>query len=462
MERSKQLGEEKILKLLMKFSLPAIVGMLVNALYNMVDRAFIGNWIGDVGIAGITVGFPVMLVTMAFAMLVGIGATSLFSIRLGEQKREEAEQILGNALSLSIVVSIVITILGLLSMNPLLRLMGASETVLPYAKDYLQIILWGNTFMAIGFGMNNFIRAEGNPMTAMATMFIGAILNIILDPIFIYVFGWGMRGAALATILSQGVSMIWVLSYFLRGKSSVKFHLYNLKLKLPIVGKIVALGIAPFAMQIAASFVNGIMNSSLSHYGSDIALAGVGVVNSIMTLMIMPIFGINQGAQPIIGYNYGAHQYKRVKEALKIAIIAATTISVFGFFMIMVFSSGLISLFGKDNVELITFGSRAIRIVGIFLPLIGFQIVGANYFQVIGKPLHSSILNLSRQVILLIPAILILPLFFDLNGVLYAIPVADIGSTILTATLLFMELRKLNAKQQEQDLKPVALELQPD
>lgn len=448
MDRTQLLGDEKISKLLVKFSIPAIIGMLVNALYNVVDRAFIGNGVGDLGIAGITVSFPVMLVNMAFGMLIGFGATSLVSIRLGEQKKEEAEQIIGNGLVLLVSISIVTTVLGLILMNPMLKLLAASNDVLPYAKDYLSIILYGNIFMSIGFGMNNFIRAEGSPKIAMFTMLIGAVLNTVLDPIFIFVFGWGIRGAAYATILSQAVSSVWVMYHFLSGRSTLKLHTKNLKIKLPIAARIFSLGAAPFSMQLASSLVNAILNNSLRIHGGDIAISAMGVVMSISTLIIMPVFGINQGAQPIIGYNYGAKKYDRVKKALKLAIFAATVFVLVWFAIIMLFPGQLVSIFGKDNKELISFGSYALRTFLILLPIIGFQIVGANYFQAVGKPLHSALLSLSRQVLLLIPALLILPRFFGLEGVLFAGPAADIGSSIITATVLFLEIKHLDRKHQ--------------
>ncbi len=449
MDHSKQLGEEKVSKLLLKFSIPAIVGMLVNALYNVVDRIFIGNGVGPLGIAGITIGFPIMLVIMAFAMLIGIGANSLISIRLGEGKKEEAELILGNAMVLLISIALVISTIGMIFLEPLLRVFGASEAVLPYAKDYLGIILWGTVAQTIGFGMNNFIRAEGNPGIAMFTMLIGAILNTILDPIFIFVFGWGIKGAAIATVLSQVVSAAWVLYHFLGGKSTLKVHLKNLKLHLPMVVKIITLGTAPFLMQMAASLLHAIMNKSLTVYGGDIAVSGMGIVMSITMLILMPIFGINQGAQPIIGYNYGALKFDRVKKALKLAIIAATSIAFIGFAATRVFPVQLVAMFNREDTELLKFGERAIKTFLIFLPIIGFQIVSANYFQAVGKPKHASFLSLSRQVLILIPAMLILPRFYGLDGVLMAGPLSDLTSSIITGIFLFVEMKHLDAKHQE-------------
>jgi putative MATE family efflux protein len=445
MDRSKQLGELKVSKLLIKFSVPAIIGMLVNALYNVVDRIYIGHGVGALGIGGTTIAFPVMLIMMAFSMLIGIGANSLVSIRLGENKKEEAEGIFGNALVLLIISSVALSVIGLIVLEPFLRLIGASEQILPYAKDYLEIILIGGVFQSIGMGMNNFIRSEGNPKIAMYTMLIGALINTVLDPIFIFLFHWGMRGAAFATILSQAVSALWVLAYFLRGKSLLKIQVKYLKLKPTYISNIIALGAAPFAMQLAASVLNFIMNTILGWYGGDIAISGMGIVNSITTLLIMPLFGINQGVQPIIGYNYGARKYNRVKEAYRLAVIYATVIVTIGWIATRIFPEQLIYLFNNENQELISFGHVALNTFLIFLPIIGFQIVTSNYFQAVGKPKHSAFLGLSRQVLILIPALLILPRYFGLNGVLYAGPLSDLIASLVTGTFIFFEMRKLDA-----------------
>ncbi len=445
MDNSKQLGELKVINLLMKFSIPAIIGMLVNALYNVVDRIFIGNGVGSLGIAGTTVAFPVMLIMMAFSMLIGIGANSLVSIRLGENKKEEAEVIFGNSVSLLIISSLVLTVVGLAVLDPLLKLMGASNQILPYARDYLQIILIGGVFQSLGMGMNNFIRSEGNPRIAMYTMLIGAVINTVLDPVFIFVFDMGMKGAAIATIFAQLVSAVWVVSYFLRGKSLLKLRLKNMMLIPGVVAGILALGIAPFAMQLAASVQNFILNASLANYGGDIAISGMGIVNSIVTLMIMPIFGINQGVQPIIGFNYGARKFDRVKEAYKLAVMFATVIVIIGWILTRVCPEQLVSLFNKTDTELINFSTMALRRFMMFLPFIGFQIVSSNYFQAVGKPTHSALLGLSRQVLILIPALLILPSFFGLVGVISAGPLADVISTVITGIFIFVEMRKLKA-----------------
>ncbi|NLW46228.1 MAG: MATE family efflux transporter [Firmicutes bacterium] len=455
MEHTKQLGEARISKLLLKFSIPAITGMVVNALYNVVDRIFIGQGVGRMGIAGLTIAFPVMTVMMALAMLIGLGATALISIRLGEQRKEEAELIIGNAMVCLIGIALTVTTLGLIFLDPLLLFFGASAEVLPYARDYMKIILLGEVFMSIGFGMNHFIRAEGNPKIAMATMLLGAVANTILDPIFIFVLGWGVKGAAWATIISQAASAAWVLSYFIGKRSHLRIQIRNLKLKLDVIRQITAIGSAPFMMQMAASVIGVILNTSLLRYGGDLAISAMGIVNSIAMFFLMPLFGINQGAQPIIGYNYGAEKFDRVKKTLKLAIVAATLVVLLGFTMIRLFPESLVSLFSKQDPELIKVSSRAMQINLMMLPIIGFQIISSNYFQAVGKPQQAMILSLSRQVLLLIPALLILPRFFGLNGVYYAGPVADFGSSMITGIWLYFELKQLDRKHNE-TMKPIS------
>jgi putative MATE family efflux protein len=303
--------------------------------------------------------------------------------------------------------------------------------------------------------MNNFIRAEGNPKIAMFTMLIGAILNTILDPIFIFVFKWGIQGAALATIISQMVSAVWVLYYFFSGNSLLKFHAKNMKLNFNIIKGITAIGLAPFSMQIAASLLQVIMNNSLSEYGNDIAVSAMGAIQSIMMLILMPIFGINQGVQPIIGYNYGAQKYDRVKEALTLAIGAATIVVIMGFGATRLFPEQLIAMFNKKDTELIKLGSHALLVFFTFLPVIGFQIVSAAYFQAVGKPLQSMVLSLSRQMLLLIPALLILPRLYGLEGIWYAGPFADFGSAVITGLWLLKELKSLQERHDK------SLETQP-
>lgn len=447
MQQTKQLGETSITKLLLKFSIPATVGMLVNALYNVVDRIFVGNGVGRLALSAITVEFPLTLMVMAFNMLIGIGASTLISIRLGQKKEKEAREIMGNAFVLFLIVGALVTVAGLFFLEPLLKLLGASPEVMPYAKDYGGIIIAGTLFFTIGMGMNNMIRAEGNPKMAMATMLIGAVANIILDPIFIFVFGWGIKGAAIATIIAKAISAVWVLRYFLTGTGHLRLDIKHIQMKSAHVLSILTLGIAPFSIQMAASLLNVILNKSLFHYGGDLALAAMGIVGSVTSLMLMPVFGITQGLQPIIGYNYGARNFSRVKEALQKGMLAATVITVLGFIIITLFPAQLVTLFNKEDADLVALGSRALQTFLMALPIIGAQIVGANYFQAVGKPKHAALLSLSRQVLILIPAILILPRFWGLNGIFYAGPLSDLLSTFITGFFVIRELKKNAARE---------------
>jgi len=350
---------------------------------------------------------------------------------------------------LLVAVSFLLTIIGLTFLDQLLKVFGASEQILPCARDYLQIIVAGSVLQAVGFGLNALIRGEGNPRIAMYTMLIGALLNTVLDPIFLFGFGWGMRGAAAATVTAQAVSSLWVLSYFLRGKSLLKLRAGNLRLRWSICAPIVAIGSPMFAMQMAASVMNSILNNQLRVHGGDLAISVIGIIHAAALFIAMPIFGINQGAQPIIGYNYGARKFDRVKKALQAAVLFATAICLAGFLVVMIFPSQVIGLFNREDESLMQLGTHAIRICLVMFPIIGFQIVGASYFQAVGKPKQALFLGLSRQVLILIPAILLLPYFFGLNGVWAAIPTADLCSSLLTGTWLFLELRHLRRRHVE-------------
>ena len=446
MEHTRRMGEERISRLLIRFSIPAIMGMTVNAIYNVVDRIFIGQGVGPLALSGLTIGFPIMLVIMAFSMLIGLGATALISIRLGEGRKGTAELILGNAVTLFIFFALIITILGSIFLEPLLTFFGASSDVLPYSKAYMRIILFGTLFMNIGFGMNNFIRAEGNPNIAMITMLGGAIINIILDPILIFGFNMGVQGAALATIIAQFGAAIWVFSYFFSKRSTLDIKLKNLFPSWLIVRGIIALGSSFFMMQMASSVIWLFFNRTLSHHGGDLAIAAMGIIHSLTMFILMPCFGINQGVQPIIGFNYGARKYKRVKRALQRGILFASGVCITGYIVIMLFPTQLVSIFSGDNQELIEIAATGLRTFLLLLPIIGFQIVSTSYFQATGKPAMAMFLSLSRQVILLLPLLLILPHYLGVRGVWLSAPLADIGSVLLTAFFIFREIKKLNRK----------------
>lgn len=443
MKKPMQMDVEPIPKLLLKFSLPAIVGLLVNALYNIVDSIFVGQGVGDLGLAAVTVSFPIVTGFMACVMLIGMGATSLISIRLGQKRESEAEQIIGNALTLFVIIGIGLTTFGLIFIKPILLAFGASPALLPYATDYVRIILLGSGLMAIGTGMNNFIRAEGNPKMAMNTMLIGTVTNIILDYVFIFVLHWGIKGAAIATVISYGVTSTWVLYYFLSGKSMLKIRFKNLLPRKSTVMSIAVIGFPTFILQVSNSIQQLILNRSLAHYGGDMALATIGIVMSITMFIIMPAMGISQGAQPIIGFNYGAKQHRRVKNTLILSAFSATFIITIGFVVSKVIPVQLVSMF-NDKPQLIEQGVHAMNIFLGFIPLVGLQMISASYFQAVGKPNQATILGLSRQVFIFIPILFILPYFWGLEGVWWSGPFSDIGAFILTGIWLWVEIRKLD------------------
>jgi putative MATE family efflux protein len=452
MERSVAMQEGKIGSLLWKFSLPAIVGMLVNALYNIVDRIFVGRGVGPIAIAATTVAFPIMIIMMGVSILIGIGTTALISLRLGEQKKDEAEKVAGNGVVMLIVLPLILMVIFMLFAGPILTAFGAEGDVFPYAWDFTRIIMLGTVFGSLSMGMNNFIRAEGNPTYAMATQITGALTNIVLNYIFIFKLGLGIKGSALATICGQSISTFLVLYYYISGRSLIKIRMKNLKLQIPILISIVTIGFAPFAMQIANSIQQMILNKSLYAYGGDMALSALGIMMSIATLLLMPLLGISQGAQPLIGYNYGARQYERVKETLTKAIIAGTCIALVFYLVIHIWPNQIVGLFSEDNPTLTQMTTRAMLVYFAMLPILAFQILCSTYFQAVGKPVQSAILSLSRQVLLFIPLLLILPRFWGIDGIWRTAPIADALSVLLTASLIIHEMKNL-PKTQPQSVK---------
>ncbi len=443
MDHSSRLGHERISRLMVKFSIPAIVALMVQAFYNVVDRIFVGRGVGADAIAGITVCFPFMLVIMGFSALIGVGGTSLISMRLGEGRPEEAEKVLGNAMFLMVVIAFFTTVTGLIFLDPLLKIFGASPRILPYAHDYMSIVLLGTIFGVTGHGMNNFIRGEGNPRRAMSTIIIGALLNVVLDPILIFGFDMGIRGAAIATLLAQMASAVLVVSYFWSGRSQVRVHLHNFRPRMNIVRSMLAIGMAPFAMQLSSSLLNTILNHQLRIYGGDLAISVMGIMFSILMLIVMPVFGISQGSQPIIGYNYGARSFDRVRKTLTRAIMAATIWTLLGWLLAMTIPAQLMSLFAGDHPELVEMGQSSMRIFLCMLPIVGFQIISSQYFMAVGKAPLAMLLGLSRQVLILIPMLLILPRFLGLEGVWLAGPIADASSALLTAYFIRREIRSM-------------------
>ena len=456
-----RLGTEPVGKLLLRFSIPAITGMLVNALYNVVDRIFVGQGVNEIALGGLSLVLPLMTIALAFSMLFGIGAANMISMRLGQGRREEAENALNHCFFLLAGIGIVMMAAGLIFIEPILSLLGAQDgsEALEYARRYLKIILYGSVFSTVGFGFSHCTRAQGFPTITMISMFIGAGLNMILDPLFIFVFNWGVEGAAWATIISQFAAAVWILSFNLGKKAVIKLRLKTFKPSFAITTQIMVFGSAQFLLQFIMSGVQLLYNTSMGWYGAealgvanggDIALSGMNINGSILMLILMPVFGINQGAQPILGYNYGAKKFNRVLRAYLGAVAAATLICVAGFALGELFPVQLVRLFAPQGSEpLMRFAPPAMRILMLLLPLNGFQIVSANLFVVTGRPKISIFLSMLRQFIALIPCMIIFGRIWGLWGVVTAAPVADGFSFFFTGLLILAELRKLrNAKTQ--------------
>ncbi len=428
--------DKTIAKLLIKFSAPAVAGMFVNALYNIASRIFIGNEVGSLGIAGISILFPLGILMLAFSMLIGVGANALFSIRLGEKRHEDAQIILGNAFSYLTVISAIAVSLAYIFLDEILIFMGATPEILPYAEQYGRPTMFGSFFFIIALGLNNFIRSSGHPKTAMATQIIGACINLIFAPLFIFKFHWGMAGAAWAVVIGQVVSFTWIMAFFLSKRANYRIRFKYLNMRFDIFRDSVIVGFAQFVFQIASGALNIILNHALVKYGGNLAVSSMGIVIAANTIVIMPIIGISQGAQPLIGYNYGARKYATAIQTLKMAIRWGTVISTAGFVIIEIFAPQIVSLFDSNDAPLIVMGAKALRLFHLMLPFTPFQILTTSFFQAINKPLKAGLLSLSRQVLLLIPLVLILPLFWGLNGVFLSGPFADLIAIILAAYLL--------------------------
>ena len=454
-DRLNSFGTASIPKLVLQFSVPAIISMLVNALYNVVDRFFVGQGVGSLGIAGITLCFPICLFIMAMSMMVGVGGNTLFAIRLGQKKYIQASIILNNSFSLLILMAIGTFTLGEIFMEPLLKLFGASEQTLPVASSYMRILLCGAVFQTIAPGMNHFIRSMGHPKTAMFREIIGAVTNIILDWIFIMKFHWGIEGAAWATITSQLVASALITQFFVKKSSPIKIRWRHMKLRAAYVRKIYILGLPPSVMQICNSLMNAILAWSLTTYGNisvqatgalsggDMAISAFGITNSIISIIILPLLGFVHGTQPIIGYNYGARLNARVKETLKFAFIYAGGFMFITWAILMWQAETFVAPFAPNDPELIKLSAWAMRIFAAAFFMIPFGMVSGNFFQGTGKAFRAMFLNACRQVILLIPFLLILPHFFELKGVFMAQPIADTGAAIIGLCMLAYELKKL-------------------
>ncbi|CEO25709.1 MATE family efflux transporter [Paraclostridium sordellii] len=442
MENQQTLKEEKISKLLLKYSVPAILAMMVASLYNTVDRAFIGS-IKDVGalaISGLGVTMPLFTILGAFCVAIAVGGSTNISIKLGEGNKEEAEKILGNTFLLELIVGISIMVIGTIFLEDILYIFGASNDTLKYAKEYMSVILFGAWFNLPGFALNSAIRADGRPKLAANMMIVSCILNLILDPIFIFCFDMGIQGAAIGTIICQLVICIWSMHYFTRGKSNLKLKVKNIKIKFNILKPIIVIALTPFFMELASGSIHLVTNRVLKIYGGDLSIGAMAAITSICLMFLMPVFGLSQGMQTIIAYNYGAKKYDRARKALFSAIIAGTIILTLGFVLIKIYPEKFIGIFTNDD-KLISLALNGIKIYSITLPIIGISILGTVYFQSIGSAKVSMVLGLLRQVIILIPVILVVPKIYGLDGVWMSQPIADLGAMIVVGLFLIRDIK---------------------
>ncbi|MBO4232371.1 MAG: MATE family efflux transporter [Bacteroidales bacterium] len=439
--RTFALENENIGKLLFSYSIPAIIASTASSLYNIIDRMFIGQGVGAYAISGLALTFPIMNLSAAFGTLVGAGAASIVSIRMGEKRNHEATRVLGNAFILNIIIGIVYSVLALWFLDDMLILFGASELTLPYARDFMRVILFGNVITHLFFGLNGIMRASGYPLKAMITTIITVAANLIFAPLFIYVFGWGIKGAAWATLLSQAIGLVWVMAHFVDKTSTIRFVRGCFALNRKIIADIFSIGMSPFLIHACSCLITIVMNRQLKAYGGDLAVGAFGIINSIVGLVVMVVFGFTQGMQPVVGYNYGARKPQRVTKTLKLTVLCASVVAVSGFLLAMFFPRHIAQFFTTDTT-LISLTAYGIRIYMMMIPIVGFQIVTSNFFQSIGKAELAIVLSLSRQVLFIIPFLFVLPQFFSLTGVWAAQPAADLLAAVVTAVTLTLFYRK--------------------
>ena len=460
-----ELGTERIRKLLIQYAVPAIIAMTASSLYNMVDSIFIGHGVGPLAISGLALTFPLMNLAAAFGSLVGVGAATLISMRLGQRDYATAQRVLGNVVMLNLLLGVGFGLVALLFLDPILYFFGASDATIGYAREYMTVILLGNVITHMYLGLNSVLRASGHPRKAMYATINTVIINTILDPIFIYGFGWGIRGAAIATVLAQIISLVWQFRLLSDRSELIHFRRGIYRLRRRIVRDVLAIGMSPFLMNLTACFIVILINKGLKTYGGDLMIGAYGIVNRLAFVFVMIVMGVNQGMQPIAGYNFGAQQYDRVLRVLKLTIVCAVGITTAGF-LVGEFAPRLaVSLFTSDE-ELIRLSVEGMRIVFVFFPIIGFQMVATNFFQSIGMAGKAIFMSLSRQLLFLMPGLLFLPRFFEVStpwdgswGVWCAMPLSDFLATVVAFFMLTHQLRKFRAELSARSAadKPAAL-----
>ena len=438
------LGTESIRKLLMQYAGPAIIAMTASSLYNMVDSIFIGQGVGPLAISGLAITFPVMNLSAAFGAMVGVGASTLLSVKLGQKDYTTAQNILGNVITLNTIIGVIFGALMLAFIDPILYFFGASDATIGYARDYMVIILLGNVITHMYLGLNAMLRSAGHPQKAMYATIGTVIINTLLDPLFIYTFDMGIQGAAVATVLAQTLALCWQLKLFSNKNEMIHLRQGTFALKKKIVSNSLAIGMAPFLMNLCACFVVILINKGLQTHGGDLAIGAYGIANRVVFFFVMIVMGINQGMQPIAGYNYGARQFDRVNKVLRLTIYAATAVTTLAFLSGEFIPELLARAFTTDN-ELIRQAANGMRYLVAIFPIVGFQMVTVNFFQSIGKAKISIFLSLTRQLIFLIPCLFILPNFLGQQGVWISMPLSDLLSSLVAGFMLFKQFREFKA-----------------
>jgi len=438
------LAHERVGALILKFSIPSVVGMLVNGLYNVMDRIFVGRGVGPEALAGVAIVFPLMLLVMAVGMLVGMGASSLIALKLGAGRREEAEAAVGTAATMALILSLIFTLAVGLFMRPILVFFGGTGAVLDYAMVFTRVYLPGMFLQILSFSLNNMIRGQGDPVTALLTMVISCGVNCALNPLFIFGLHLGIAGSALATDIAQLVSCTWLLTVYLGTKKGIRLRPSIMRPRANVARDILSIGMVPAFVQIATVATLILANNLVVRYGGDKGVAVMGIASSLVNLMLMPIIGVNTGIQPIIGFNYGAKLYERAKKALWISIAAVCAICTAAYAIFWVFSAQMIGLFVHGAPEIVALGVSSLRIYLCSMPIVGIVMLGTGYFQAVKKPIPALVPNMIRQLALLVPLYLVLPLFFGLAGVWMAGPISDTAAVVLTLAFLAPEMRKLS------------------
>ena len=441
----KELGTENVRQLLISYSGPAIAAMMASALYNVIDRAFIGQGVSALAISGLAITMPVMNLSAAFGAMIGAGGATLTSIKLGQQDIGSAQKVLGNVFLLNVVLGIIFMVLGLMFLDEILYFFGASENTISYAKDFMQVILIGNVITHLYLGLNSVMRASGHPTKAMRMTFLTVLINLVLAPLFIFVFNWGIMGAASATIIAQTVAFAIIMKHFSDKGNILHWRRDIFTFDTRIIKGIISIGMAPFMLNACACLVVILINRALKAYGGDLAVGAYGgIVNSVLMVFAMIVMGLNQGMQPIAGYNFGAQIYSRARKVLKLTILAATAVTTFAFIVSESIPYYVARLFTTDE-ELISMAIRGLRICAAAFPIVGFQMVTSNFFQSVGKASKAVVLSSTRQLLLLVPLLLILPAHFkSVESVLACMPISDALSSIIAFILLRIEMRKFS------------------